>query len=406
MSPVDFIFIPLLFLLGFAVNRQIKARYPYASIKTLDLLFVFHMAMAIVYYIYANFNSSDSKYYHYKVVNNFRGENWFDYFEQGTAFIEFVGWPFIKVFGVGYEGVMMFFALLGYGGMAFFYLLFVENIRFKHSVFGQLLFPLILFLPNMHFWSGSFGKGAIIFLGIGAFFFSLSRISSRWIFAVLGLALVYFVRPHIAFIFVAAAGLALMMGSKGIKPAQKAVAFLALTVVFALIYDKVFAYVGIEEDNFESVDAFAGKYIFELSKAGSSVDISNYNLIQKMTTFIYRPLFFDANGALGLFVSFENLLYVILTFQIFRGGFFTFIWKSDLLTKTSLIAFLASSAALSQITANLGIAIRMKAMIMFLLLFVVLKYMDYKKHKVRQIRWRRYLKQIRMKKQELSMSKI
>ncbi|MFC2186607.1 hypothetical protein [Peijinzhouia sedimentorum] len=406
MSPVDFIFIPLLFLLGFAVNRQIKARYPYASIKTLDLLFAFHMAMAIVYYIYANFNSSDSKYYHYKVVNNFRGENWFDYFEQGTAFIEFVGWPFIKVFGVGYEGVMMFFALLGYGGMAFFYLLFVENIRFKHSVFGQLLFPLILFLPNMHFWSGSFGKGAIIFLGIGAFFFSLSRISSRWIFAVLGLALVYFVRPHIAFIFVAAAGLALMMGSKGIKPAQKAVAFLALTVVFALIYDKVFAYVGIEEDNFESVDAFAGKYIFELSKAGSSVDISNYNLIQKMTTFIYRPLFFDANGALGLFVSFENLLYVILTFQIFRGGFFTFIWKSDLLTKTSLIAFLASSAALSQITANLGIAIRMKAMIMFLLLFVVLKYMDYKKHKVRQIRWRRYLKQIRMKKQELSMSKI
>ena len=406
MSPVDFIFIPLLFLLGFAINRQIKGRYPYASIKTLDLLFAFHMAMAVVYYIYANFNSSDSKYYHYKVVNNFRGEKWFDYFEQGTPFIEFVGWPLIKVFGVGYEGVMMFFALLGYGGMAFFYLLFVENIRFKHSVFGQLLFPLILFLPNMHFWSGSFGKGAIIFLGIGAFFFSLSRISSRWLIAILGLVLVYFIRPHIAFIFVAASGLSLMMGSKGIKPAQKVVAFLALAVAFALIYDKVFAYVGIEDDNFESVDAFAGKYVFELSKAGSSVDISNYNLIQKMTTFIYRPLFFDANGALGLLVSFENFLYVLLSFQIFRGGFFTFIWKSDLLTKTLLIAFLDSFAVLSQITANLGIAIRMKAMIMFLLLFVVLKYMDYKKHKVRQVRWRRYLKQIRMKKQELSMSKI
>ncbi len=404
MSPVDFIFIPLLFLIGFAINRQIKGRYPYASIKTLDLLFAFHMGMAIVYYIYANFNSSDSKYYHYKVINNYRGENWLDYFEQGTPFVEFIGWPLIKVFGVGYEGVMMFFALLGYGGMAFFYLLFVENIRFKHSLFGQLLFPLVLFLPNMHFWSGSFGKGAIVFLGIVAFFFSLSRISSRWLIAIIGLTIVYFVRPHIAFIFVAAAGLALMMGSKGIKPAQKVVAFLALVVVFALIYDKVFAYVGIEEEGFESVEDFAGKYVFELSKAGSSVDISNYNLIQKMTTFIYRPLFFDTNGALGLFVSFENLLYVILSFQIFRGGFFSFIWKSDLLTKTSLIAFLASSAALSQITANLGIAIRMKAMIMFLLLFVILKYLDYKKYKVRQVRWKKYLKQVRLKKHELSVS--
>jgi hypothetical protein len=406
MSPVDFIFIPLLFLLGFAINRQIKGRYPYANIKTLDSLFAFHMAMAVVYYIYATFNSSDSKYYHYKVVNNFRGETWFDYFEQGTPFIEFIGWPLIKVFGVGYEGVMMFFALLGYGGMAFFYLLFVENIRFNHSLFGQLLFPLILFLPNMHFWSGSFGKGAVIFLGIGAFFFALSRISSRWLIAILGLALIYFVRPHIAFIFVAAAGMALMMGSKGIKPAQKVVAFLALAVVFALIYEKVFAYVGIEEDGFESVEDFAGKYVYELGKAGSSVNISNYNLIQKITTFIYRPLFFDANGALGLFVSFENFLYVILTFQIFRGGFFSFIWKSDLLTKTSLIAFLASSAALSQITANLGIAIRMKAMIMFLLVFVILKYMDYQKYKVRQVRWRKYLKQMRIKKQKLSLSKV
>ena len=406
MSPVDLLFIPLLFLLGFAINRQIKVRYPYASIKTLDLLFAFHMGMAVVYYLYALYNSSDSKYYYFKVVNNFRGENWFDYFEQGTPFIEFIGWPLIKGFGVGYEGIMIFFALLGYGGMAFFYLLFVENIRFKHSIFGQLLFPLILFLPNMHFWSASFGKGAIIFLGIGAFFFSLSRISSRWIIAALGLALIYFVRPHIAFIFVAAAGLALMMGSKGIKPAQKVVAFLALAVVFALIYDKVFAYVGIEDDNYEGVDAFAGKYVYELSKAGSSVDISSYNLFQKITTLVYRPLFFDANGALGLFVSFENLLYLILSIQIFKGGFFIFIWKSDLLTKTSLIAFLASSAALSQITANLGIAIRMKAMIMFLLLFVVLKYLDYKKHRVRQVAWRKYLRQLRMKKHELSMSKM
>jgi hypothetical protein len=212
------------------------------------------------------------------------------------------------------------------------------------------------------------------------------------------------VRPHIAFILVAASGLSVMMGSKGLKTTQKAVAFFIMAVAFAFIYDKVFAYVGIEEEGFESMEDFAGKYVYELGKAGSSVDISRYNLLQKMGTFLFRPLFFDANGALGLIVSFENIFYLFLLFQTFRGGFIKFIWQADFLTKSMLFTFIASSAALSQITANLGIAIRMKAMIMFLFVFVVMKFMDYKKEQAHQAQIRKFLKAKRTRKRSLAMS--
>lgn len=404
MAVVDILFIPLIITLGFLINRRVKQNLPYVQLKVLDRLLMFHFAMVLVYYLYAKFNSSDSAYYFYKVVNDFRGSGWLNYYDTGTPFIEFIGWPFIKLFGVGYEGIMVLFGLFGYVGMLFFYLLFVENLRYSHTVYGIPLFPWVLFLPNMHFWSASFGKGSIILAGIGMFFYGLYRLGPRWPMVALGFAITYHVRPHIAFVLVAAAGLSVLLGSKGIKTTQKIIAFFIMAVAFAFIYDKVFAYIGIEEEGFESVEDFAGKYVYELGKAGSSVDISSYNLLQKMGTFLFRPLFVDANGALGLIVSVENVFYVFLLLQALKGGFIKFIWNADFLTKTMLFSFIASAAALSQITANLGIAIRMKAMIMFLFIFVVMKFMDYKRNQVHQIQLRKYMKARRLRKRAVAMS--
>jgi hypothetical protein len=381
-----------------------KSYFPLAQLKILDRLLGFHVFMILVYYTYASFNASDSAYYYTKVIINFRGPSWFDFYNTGTPFIEFVGWPFIKLLGVGYPGMMMLFGMFGYVGMVFFYLLFVENIRYKHAAYGYYLFPLIMFLPNMHFWSASFGKGSIILAGIGAFFLGLSRLKSRWVLVAFGLLIVYHVRPHIAFVLIAASGLSILLGSKGLPITQKIIAFFVLAVVFAFIYDRVFAYVGIYQDGMEGVEDVTGKFVYELGKAGSSVDISNYNLLQKMGTFLFRPLFFDANGALGLIISFENVFYVFLLFQAFKGGFLRFIWTTDFLTKTALFSFIASAAALSQITANLGIAIRMKSMIMFLFIFVMMKFLDYRKQQVHQALWRRHLKAKRMQERAMSLS--
>jgi hypothetical protein len=98
--------------------------------------------------------------------------------------------------------------------------------------------------------------------------------------------------------------------------------------------------------------------------------------VEKLFTFLYRPLFFDAPGMLGLFVSIENVIYIYLTLKLFRADFFKFLWASDSMVKTALISFITVSLVLAQISGNLGLAIRQKSQVMILLMFVILKFMD------------------------------
>ena len=136
------------------------------------------------------------------------------------------------------------------------------------------------------------------------------------------------------------------------------------------------------------------------SRADSGVDISNFNLFQKIFVFLYFPIFFNANGILGFFVSFENLFYLLISFQLIRSGFIKFFFNTDFVTKTSFIAFVGSAVALAQISGNFGIAIRMKSMIMLLFLFVVLRFMDQKLWTLRVSRWKRYSRQLKLTKKK------
>jgi hypothetical protein len=396
----DLFFFLLITFSGFALNRIVKKKYPNISLGILDALFIYHILFAVLYYTYAQYYSSDSHAYFSKVFNNARGEEWSNYFKTGTPFIEFVGWPFIKVIDLGYESLMLLFSFFGYIGVMFFYLFFKENIRFKHNWLGTTLLPFVLFLPNMHFWTVSFGKGSLIFMGIGAFFYGISRPHRRWWLAALAIPIIYFVRPHMAFIFLAGVGLSLLTGAKDLKLQYKIPLFLSCFILLFFVYQNVFQYVGmdLDEDLLEEGTMVTSKLANKLStKANSGVDISNYNIIQKIGVFVFMPLFFNANGVFGFFVSFENLFYVLIACQIFRGGFVKYILNSDFITKTSLICFVGSTIALAQISGNLGIAVRMKSMIMFLFLFVILKFMDYKEWKIRWIKWKRYSRQIHLK---------
>jgi hypothetical protein len=149
-----------------------------------------------------------------------------------------------------------------------------------------------------------------------------------------------------------------------------------------LLYDKIMAFSKIDGDNvLQSFNQFSTSRSYELSKsAGSGIDISNYPLVLKLFTFWFRPLFIDSPGAMGLVVSVENLLCLYLAFQLCRKEFIKFFRKSSALVKTSAVTFLATSFALSNTLSNMGIITRQKSMIMYFLLFVILSFMDYKKH--------------------------
>lgn len=66
----------------------------------MNLLFFYHVFFAGVYYAYAFFNPSDSKKYFSRTLAETK--SWFSSFELETGFIDFVSYPFFKIFKKGF----------------------------------------------------------------------------------------------------------------------------------------------------------------------------------------------------------------------------------------------------------------------------------------------------------------
>jgi hypothetical protein len=277
--------------------------------------------------------------------------------------------------------MMVLFAWTGYWGFVYFYIVFKENLKFKHKLYGYDLVTLFMFLPNMHFWTASLGKGSFIFFGIAMTMYGLSNLTKRKAALIIGLIIVYHVRPHIFLFMAVGILLGIFTGKQKIPFYQKFLVFAGSAAALVLMYDSIIAFVGLDQDNLlESFNKFSSTRASELAKAGSGIDTSNYPLVLKLVTFWFRPLFIDSPNFIGLIVSVENVLYLFLTWKVFDRAFWGFLKSSPVLVKTSAVSFLATSFALSGTLSNLGIIIRQKSMVMYFLLFVIICFMDYKKN--------------------------
>lgn len=365
--------------LAFTLVESLKRKYPYIDKALLIRLYFFHVALAFVYYLYALFNPSDSIQYYAQIEANFRGQTWLAHYGTSTVFIQFIAYPFIKFFGFSYEATMALFAFFGFVGFCYFHVFFKEQIRFRHQFMGYDLVTIIFFLPNLHFWSSSLGKGSVIFLGIALFFFGAANIRKRWATLLISGFLIYHIRPHIMLVLLASAVIGFTFASKGISTSMRIIFLFGAIVAFYFIYGDVFKMVGIDEENFVSQGLDLTHRATELSKATSGVNISSYSLPMQIFTFLYRPLFIDAPGALGLIVSFENVFYILLSIKMLNLRAIKYLISSNFLVKTAFVSFFSVTIALAQVSGNLGLAIRQKSQVMILLMFVVVSFMDYEK---------------------------
>ncbi|GHA30324.1 hypothetical protein GCM10007103_09590 [Salinimicrobium marinum] len=373
----------VLYLVNQSIFGFFKNRHKFFSVSLMNQLYFYHLIFWLTYYIYALNNPSDSKNY-YRNTRAYTGE-WLDLYGTSTTFIDFIAYPFTNWMDLPYVVVMVIFAWIGYLGFIFTYIFFRENIPIKIKLFKRFDFLFILmFLPNMHFWTSSLGKGSVIFLGIMMFVYALKAPKKRWLTLLVGSLITYHVRPHVFMFMVVGAGLGFMSGNKKISMAQKVGAFIGMIGLLILIQDKVLAVVNLggSENVVSDFQDFTSTRSQGLSEdAGSGVDMASYPLPVKLFTFWFRPLFFDAPGILGLIVSAENLLYLIIAFKILKKDFISFIKKSPALVKMSAVVFFMTSLAMTFVMSNLGIIMRQKSMVMYFLFFVIYYYMAEKKYK-------------------------
>jgi hypothetical protein len=389
-------------IIGFVVINFIVANHQSLNKRFLFLLLFYHSVLAITYYLYAISNPSDSHQYYNNVKENYGGAQWFDFFGTGTDFIEFLLYPFVHAFGLTYESSMIVYAFFGFLGFVYFYIFFKERITAGPRLFGFDGISIIFLLPNLHFWSASIGKGSVIFLAFGLFFYSLKNPLKRIIALLIGGWLMYQVRPHIFFVVLIAIALGYTFSTKGVNIALRVVILAVAGFVLLNIYDDILVITGFED---ESVfDPLVAHRASELAKATSGIDITSYSLPEKLFAFCFRPLFFDAPGILGFIVSFENLLYLVLFIRILAPSHLKNLFLGDAIMKTCFLTFLGVSLALAQITGNLGLAMRQKSQVMILMMFVVLKLLDIdklailKKSKLKRERLEKMKKQLELAK--------
>ncbi|MBX0333249.1 hypothetical protein K3G39_08360 [Pontibacter sp. HSC-14F20] len=375
--------IVLIFLFHFINQLLLKSyrkKFSFFSVALMNKLYFYHLLFWGVYYVYTISNPSDSKSYFSRSAE-FSGE-WLNLFQTSTTFIIFVAHPFTGKLGFSYEMVMLLFSWFGYIGFVHFYIFFRENIRLNYKIWGFDLLIILLFLPNMHFWTASLGKGSIIFMGLGLFAYAMRFPQKRAFALLMGSVIVYMIRPHMFMFLGVGAVIGYFTGREKVPLYQKILVYVAFAGGIFVMSDQILAMANInEEDVLGSFEDFSQLQAGRLSRASSGVNITNYPLPIKLFTFWFRPLFVDAPGALGIFVSFENLLYVILAWKLVDKDFIPFLKKSTSLVKMSLVIFISSSIALSFVMSNLGIAMRQKSMVMYFLFFVIVSFLEYKKKK-------------------------
>ena len=358
---LDLIYIPLIIVLGLGFINLFSSQLTERDQQVLRKLLFFHLLMG-TYYCF--FIQGDAIGY-WRVPKAYTMETFKDglFNGEGTMFMYAFNYLFSNLLNMSYLSNTLVFSLFGFMGLTFFYLVAVQTVPYNKIISGYVLFPLIFFLPNLHFWSSGVGKDTTLFLCIGMFTYGLMKPFQRIPLLVLAGLLSMAIRPHITLFLMVGFGLAYVFGGK-VSPAQRIIFSAAMIAVGLAILPSVMEYAKIEEASAEGFDKFAtGKAaVLSRSSAGSAIDISSYPFPLKVLTFWFRPALFDVKNINGLIAALENLLLLMVFIKAMRTSPIRAFKAAPFVIKGLVIFLVLGTLAFSQSLGNMGIMIRMRNM--------------------------------------------
>ena len=368
--------------MNYVLLNSLAKKHSFFDKGLMNRLYWFHVAFFVIYFIYGLVNRSDSYEYYFDALNIW--ESWGSQFRSGTVFISFFSAPLVNI-GLSFLSVSFIFSWMGYIGFVYAYVYFKESIPIDVKVFGRFdLLTLLLFLPNMHFWTASIGKGSMVFMGLMIFTYAVKFPQKRIFTLIIGGFFIYMVRPHVMLFVLVGVMVGILAGRGKISIGIKLLIIVASIGFLAAASSSILAVAKIEntENVVDDFENFTGATAAKLqSSADSGVSMSNYPLPFKLFTFWFRPLFIDSPGLVGQFSSIENLIYLLLFAKIMNKRFVRFILKAPYMVKMSAIVFLLSSFALTFVMSNLGIIMRQKSMVMYFGFFVIYYFLGLEKWK-------------------------
>lgn len=352
----------------------------------LQFLLLFHLGMVAVfsYYVGKEGGGDSQAYWNLQgPLANPDAQSWADYFGIGYPFLYWLNYVPSKVFGWSWWTGNVLYALIGYGGFRYLSLWIYRQFH-KHPQFhGLPLILIVLYFPNLHFWTAGVGKEALCFWALGAVLYGFSRFREHGykLLVVLGFGLMFMVRTYLVAVLAVSVLISLLLDTKHQSNRGRwGIAVLGLILLLSM--PLLFWYSGIR--NMESVDLIAlSKQQLQMLSGegiGSSVPMLDYGQAMRWLTYWFRPFIWEARGPFFVFASgVENTVNLILIFYLLLASSWGK-WKdAPFYVKWLPVLFLVSSLFYANILGNLGIMMRLKSP--FMLLFILfLGWMQGKKH--------------------------
>ncbi|HKP48564.1 MAG TPA: hypothetical protein VJU17_01025, partial [Gemmatimonadales bacterium] len=257
----------LFMALGFLLSLMLSA---WTGTFLCTALFVYHLVASIFYWHYSLTHSADSNGYYQFVPD---GEN----LGVSTHFVGVITAFLRDLFGASYLDLFMLFHIFGYAGLVLLYVL-CHRVLQDHPEGRDPVLALKIgaFLPGLHFWTCAIGKDSLIFMAIVCFIWSLRSPATRSPALLAGLALAFFIRPHIATALLGACAVALL-SSSDVPMRWRVPGFGLVLIALWFALPPLVAFLKLEDVSVGTVANYIERRQEDNLDGGTSVDISSYS---------------------------------------------------------------------------------------------------------------------------------
>jgi len=297
-----------------------------------------------------------------------RGSEWL-----GTNMIGYPTGLFITLLGPTRFGVFLGFALLGLAGVVAYAVAFRR--AFPRASYLHYWAWLFLF-PSIWFWPSSIGKEAIMMLGLGIATLGYVGKGRRenWPLLMLGLGVVFLIRPQVAAVFVFAIVLAHWLSFKDWSPGKLVQGSVIVAVGLAGIWFAMTntAAGGLE---LESIEGYVEENAANLERGGSgieSVEVGPAGIPVAMMNVLLRPFLWEAHNLASLISALElTFMWGLLWFRRRQFRAMLKVWRQHRVLRFAVVFVLFYVIALGMNVTNLGLMARQRTLVfpLFFLLF-------------------------------------
>ena len=342
-------------LMGFVAFAWFSPRRDNSRLALFLIIAMLHIAAAFVYYLYVQTNDADTKGYYYDVYGFYQNG-----FGLGTMFVIYITQSALEIFGGSYLDYFFLYQALGVWGLA----LVFRTIEEAATALGTTIPPnmiALMFLPGMYFWTAAIGKDAPLFLACALTVWSCFRMSSRWMWFGLAIAIMLAIRVHVAFVTVVAVSLALFAG-RGVPNMLRVVLGISALVSSGFLFSTLQSELQVDLSSIGSVSDYIGR---QTSAATLGVDttLANASFPVKLLSLLYRPFFVDSGGVFGIVASFQNVIMLVITVWFIRNfRLWAELFKESFAIRFATIHFVTLYLMLAFMYYNVGLGLRQREM--------------------------------------------